>query len=185
MNLGHGRAGHFPDYSFATYKYMPAWGEYDVIEKDNPSDYYKAFSQMVYAMRYLRGEISSFDIDMYADDIIEKFRDEITAILEKRQINASADWKAFGERLSGRTIEDFDIEKYQMEYLKANKEAKDDTVLGRFFLAAMAQKSMVTNKIFKSGNLLAGFSIEYDFKHFRGMKDFRKLISYQSGGRDE
>ncbi|MBO5552237.1 MAG: hypothetical protein J5966_09795, partial [Lachnospiraceae bacterium] len=35
MNLGHGRAGHLPDYSFIRYKYLPAWGEYREIIKDN------------------------------------------------------------------------------------------------------------------------------------------------------
>ena len=42
MNLGHGMAGHFPDYSFARYRYLPAWGGYEEIIKDNPSDYMKA-----------------------------------------------------------------------------------------------------------------------------------------------
>ena len=181
MNLGHGRAGHFPDYSFARYKYMPAWGEYEVVEKDNPSDYYKAFSQMVYAMRYLRGEIDSFATDVYADDVISKYKAEIEAIITKRQIDACNDWKAFGERLSGKVIDDFDIEKYQGEYINTTKELRDKTFLGRFILAAMAQKSMVTNKIYKSGNLLAGFSVEYDMKHFKGMKAFKKLIDYMVG----
>ena len=43
MSLGHGRAGHLPDYSFMRYKYLPAWGKYEEVIKDNPSDYYKAF----------------------------------------------------------------------------------------------------------------------------------------------
>ena len=38
MNLGHGRAGHLPDYSFMRYKYLPAWGDYEECIKDNPSD---------------------------------------------------------------------------------------------------------------------------------------------------
>ena len=38
MNLGHGRCGHFPDYSFARYRYMPAWAEYREVIKDNPKD---------------------------------------------------------------------------------------------------------------------------------------------------
>ena len=40
----------------------------------------------------------------------------------------------------------------------------------------MAQKSMVTNKIYKSGSLLAGFSIDYAEKGFRGIRDYWKLI---------
>ena len=51
-----------------------------------------------------------------------------------------------------------------------------DTFLGRFILAAMAQKSMVTNKIFSSGNDLAGFSIDYSKKGFGGIKDYMKLV---------
>ena len=54
MSLGHGRAGHLPDYSFMRYRYLPAWGGYAEILKDNPTDYYNAFCQMIYAMRYLR-----------------------------------------------------------------------------------------------------------------------------------
>ena len=43
----------------------------------------------------------------------------------------------------------------------------------------MNQKSMVTSKIFNSGNLLAGVSIDYDQKGFKGMRDFRKLVEAQ------
>ena len=55
-------------------------------------------------------------------------------------------------------------------------EAQDSSFLGRFFFAALAQKSMVTNKIFKSGNLLAGFSVDYAEKGFRGIRDYMRLI---------
>ena len=48
--------------------------------------------------------------------------------------------------------------------------------MGKFFLAALAQKSMVTNKIFQSGSRLAGFSVDFREKGFRGIKDFRKLM---------
>ena len=108
---------------------------------------------------------------------------EIRRILEKRQPDACADWKALGEAISGREIEDFDLGRYQAEYRRASKKEKDGTFLGRFFLAAMAQKSLVTNKIFKSGNLLAGFSVDFDKKGFRGIRDFVKLVEAQRGGR--
>lgn len=185
MNLGHGRAGHFPDYSFAKYKFMPAWGNYEIIEKDNPSDYFHAFSQMVYALKYLRGSTEDFMVSQYDMEALTEWKEEITVILEKRQIDANADWKAFGEKLSGEEIPDFDINQYQKEYIDAPSDEKDKTFLGAFINAAMAQKSMVTNEIFKSGNLIAGFSIEYDFKHFKGIKDFQKLIRYQLGGDDD
>ena len=54
MNLGHGRAGHLPDYSFIRYRYLPAWADYDEVIKDNPAEYWQAFCQMVYALQYLR-----------------------------------------------------------------------------------------------------------------------------------
>lgn len=160
MNLGHGRAGHFPDYSFAKYKYMPAWYDYEVIEKDNPSDYYKAFTQMVQALMYLRGDLDEFTKETYAIEKVKPWEDEIKSIISKRQINASDDWKKLGEKLSGESIPDFEISKYQKEYSESDKKGKANTFLGLFFTAAIAQKSMVTHEIFKSGNLLAGFSKE-------------------------
>lgn len=177
MNLGHGRAGHLPDYSFIRYKYLPAWGDYDEIIKDNPSDYMHAFAQMVYALQYLRGIGAEFETDRYAWDEIEPWKDEIDAILRKRQPNACADWKAFGEKLSGHDIDDFDINRYCKEYTDAVGFDKDRTFLGRFFLAALAQKSMVTSKIFSSGNMLAGFSVDFSKKGFRGIKDYMMLVT--------
>ena len=158
MNLGHGRAGHLPDYSYARYKYLPAWGDYNEIVKDNPSDYMSAFCQMIYALKYLRGVNASFEKNTYDTEAVEPYKDEIKAILEKRQLDACEDWRKFGEKLSGKTIEDFDIEKYQPEYTDAAD--KDGTFLGKFINAALAQKGMVTYSIFQSGNKLAGDSLK-------------------------
>ena len=182
MNLGHGRAGHLPDYCFIKYKYLPAWGEYEEIIKDNPSDYLHAFCQMIYAMKYLRGEIDSFKLDEYAWDAIEPYKEEIDRILHTRQADASKDWKALGEKISGCEIPPFDIKQYQEEYRAAATAEKNSTFLGKFFIAAMSQKSMVTNRIFQSGNKLAGYSVEYNKKGFRGIKDFRMLINQNKGG---
>ena len=176
MNLGHGRAGHFPDYSFARYRYMPAWADYNEVVKDNPSDYMRAFTQMIYALKYLRGDTDEFEVERYDTDAVAPYRDEIQAILCKRQIDACADWKAFGEKLSGCVIDDFDVNKYKEEYVNADREGKDDTFLGRFILAALSQKSMVTNRIYKSGNRAAGFSVDPGKKRFRGIKDYAKLV---------
>ena len=180
MNLGHGRAGHLPDYSFIRYQYLPAWGDYDEILKDNPSDYYRAFCQMVYAMKYLRGEYDDFALETYDREAVAPWEEALRAILEKRQPDACADWRALGEKLSGRAVEDFDLEKYQDEY--RNAADKDGTFLGKFILAALAQKSMVTNRIFTSGNLLAGFSVDFEAKGFRGIRDYRKLLDQAKEG---
>ena len=176
MNLGHGRAGHLPDYSFIRYKYLPAWGRYAEIIKNNPADYYHAFTQMIYALKYLRGMTDVFEKDTYDTVLVAPWEVRIHEILKKRQLDASADWKALGEELSGQEIPDFDQDQYQAEYISAEAEDKDDTVLGHFILAALAQKSMVTNKIYKSGNRLAGISIDYEQHGFKGIKDYVKLI---------
>ena len=160
MNLGHGRAGHLPDYSFARYRYLPSWGGYAEIVKDNPSDYMNAFCQMVQALRYLRGELPSFETENYDTETVAPYRGEIIEILNKRQLNASAEWRALGERLSGQTIEEFDIRRHQQEYMDAPEEEKEQTFLGKFIAAALAQKSMVTNSIYRSGNKLAGITKE-------------------------
>ena len=182
MNLGHGRAGHLPDYSFVRYAYLPAWADYEEVIKDNPSDYYHAFCQMIYAMKYLRGVHPDFETGEYDMEAICQWDSEIRQILLKRQLDSSEDWKAFGEKLSGQEIPAFHLNQYQQEYIDAEKESKDSTFLGQFILAALAQKSMVTNKIFKSKNLLAGFSVDYPDKGFRGIHDFRKLVEWAERG---
>ncbi len=160
MNLGHGRAGHLPDYSFIKYKYMPAWDDYEIVVKDNPSDYMHAFCQMIYAMKYYRDLHQEFQVNVYDRDAITKLEDRIDSILRKRQLNSCADWKELGEELSGGTICDFDIEKYQKEYIDASDNEKSETFLGKFIDGAILQKGMVTSEIFKSGSILAGFSKE-------------------------
>ena len=177
MNLGHGRAGHLPDYSFVRYKYLPAWGDYVEIIKDNPSDYYHAFCQMIYALKVLRGVYPSFETNTYDWDAAAPYSDEIKAFFKKRQLDDSEDWKILAKKLSGQDVEDFVLEKYHDEYRSASLSGKDDTFLGQFFLATLAQKSMVTNKIYTSGNRLAGFSIDYATKGFRGIRDYRKLVT--------
>ena len=97
----------------------------------------------------------------------------IGTILRKRQLSACEDWKAFGEELSGCEVIPFDINQYQKEYGDASQANRDDTSFGRFIIAAMRQKSMVTNAIFESGNMIAGFSVDYLKKGFKGMKDFK------------
>ncbi len=166
MNLGHGRAGHLPDYSFVRYRYLPAWGGYEDIIKDNPGDYLKAFTQMVYAMKYIRGEHAAFEKETYDMDAVEPWLARIKNIIEKRQIIASDDWKAFGEELSGRTISDYSMDTYFDEYTQRPKKERDDTFLGKFIQGALAHKGMVIDEIFRSGNLLAGFSKQKILKRF-------------------
>ena len=182
MVLGHGRAGHLPDYSFVRYKYLPAWGDYEETVKDNPSDFRSAFCQMIYAMKYLRGVIPDFFRNQYDGEAVKPYSQQLDRILTKRQLDATEDWKAFAALLSGTEPEPFSLERYQEEYLRADEAEKSNTFLGRFFVAAMAQKSMVTHNIYNSGNMLAGNSVEYDGKSFRGIRDFRMLLHRKKGG---
>ncbi len=179
VNLGHGHAGHLPDYSFMRYRFLPAWGNYEIIYKDNPSDYYHAYCQMVGALKYLRGAADSFDPACEEDETAEIYKGAIMAILRKRQLIASGDWKAFWESFAGEPMEIFIPGKYEEEYRKAGEEERDKTFLGRFFIAAMAQKSMVTNKIYKSGNRLAGISVDYHRSGFKGIRAFKKLVDLE------
>ncbi|MBR3642882.1 MAG: hypothetical protein IKN57_05175, partial [Parasporobacterium sp.] len=152
MNLGHGRAGHLPDYSFMKYRYMPAWNEYRIIVKDNPDDYLHAFCQMIHALKFLRGDVKTFETGLYDFDAIKGYEERIGRILRKRQLIASKDWKVFGEELSGETIEEFDLDKYQEAYVNAPREEKSDTYLGQFFEGAIAQKEMVCDQIHRARN---------------------------------
>ena len=138
---------------------MPAWGNYEEIVKDNPSDYLRAFTQMVFALRYLRGDVPEFTKETYDTATVLPWVKEIKSILVKRQLDASPDWKALGEKMSGCEIESFDLEKYQEEFMSAPQSERDDTFIGKFVLAAMAHKAMVTNRIYSTGNKLAGISV--------------------------
>ena len=161
MNLGHGRAGHLPDYSFMKYQFLPAWDNYEAVVKDNPSDYYHAFCQMIYALKGLRGDGADFHTDTYDEEAVMPWRDEIMEILTTRALSAEPEWERFGEKLSGQRIEAFSTAKYEQEYISADAKGKPETFLGRFISAATAQKSMVTSKIFKSKSLLAGYCIDF------------------------
>ena len=84
----------------------------------------------------------------------------------------------------GREIPPFELESCEEEYSQADKEKKQETVLGRFILAALAHKSMVTNRIYKSGNLLAGYSVDYKEEGFRGIQDFKLLLEQFKRGKE-
>lgn len=168
MNLGHGRVGHLPDYSFAKYRYLPAWGDYEEVTKDNPTEYLHAFAQMVYALKWLRDGNGEFLTENYDWEAIAPLRAEIEMILRIRQPSACAQWKALGEKLSGAEIPDFSELTYEESYLSAPAGQKEATDPGQFIHAALAQKSMVSRKIFESGNLAAGIIL--DRSRFRNWK---------------
>jgi hypothetical protein len=139
---------------------------------------------MVYAMGCLRDAHAPFEKDTYDTATVAPYEQTIRRIIEKRQLKAGAceDWRAFGQELSGCEIIDFDLDAYVVEYLNAPEDAKDDTFLGRFILAALAQKGMFVNRVWSSGNPIAGRSIDFNEKGFAGIKDYLPLIGYLKRG---
>ena len=133
-------------------------------------------------MRYLRGDHESFEADRYDTEKVSPYDAKIKEILEKRQLDACADWKAFGEQLSGCEIPDFNANLYCAEYKQAPTDDKDDTFLGSYIDAALAQKTMVTNQIFQSDNLLAGYSVEYSAIFWPATRwNTARAVSWESG----
>ncbi len=111
---------------------------------------------MIYALKYMRGDMPGFETGLYDEEAVRGHEDRIEAIIRKRQVDASDDWRAFGESLSGERVPDFDLGLYQEEYMAALKDEKAGTMLGMFFDAAIRQKNMVAREIFISKNPLAG-----------------------------
>jgi hypothetical protein len=116
---------------------------------------------MIYALKYLKGDYETFKKDTYDWEAIAPWEDEIKEILERRQQDSSNDWKRLGEGMSHTPIPDFDIRQYQKQYTDARLKDREKTFLGKFITAAEAQKNMVTDSIFMSGNRLAGVSEDY------------------------
>ena len=78
--------------------------------------------------------------------------------------------------MSGNTIEDFDVSKYQEEYRQASEDKKRKTFLGKFFLASILHKGMVTHEIFMSGNTLAGIPSTFRLTDLRKPEDVGRMI---------
>lgn len=181
MNLGHGRAGHLPDLAFIKYRYMPAWGKYQQITKDNPSDFYHAFTQMVYALKYLKGVNKKFKLNEY--DSLNKYKNKVKCIINTRKLDLSKEWETFAKELSKHQLKNFDVKTYTDEYLKSKD--KNKTPFASFIYHALKQKSMVTNRIYRSKNKLAGYSVEYNGKGLGGLKDYWKLINHEIRGKHD
>ncbi len=55
--LGHGWIGHFPDFSFAKFRYRPCWADpkKDAIERNNPEEYKHAWVELVSLFTQAKG----------------------------------------------------------------------------------------------------------------------------------
>ncbi len=89
--MGHGRAGHCPDYDFLEYYYVPRWkkekkefGYAKLI--NNPNRFQNAFAQMIDAMKYIRGEMDEFPLREYnlvRDKSVYADNSDIAAVKEE------------------------------------------------------------------------------------------------------
>ena len=154
---------------------MPAWGNYNFVIKDNPSSFLNAFAQMVEALRFLKGDKKVFKLNSY--DPLLLYKEKITTILTTSKESVEEEWKKFAYELSRVKIEDFNVDKYTEEYIHAIN--KEETNFNNFIYHALKQKSMVVNRIYKSKNHLAGYSIEYNGGSLKGLKDYWKLIEHE------
>ena len=141
MNLGHGRAGHLPDYSFIKYTYLPAWYDYEEMTKDNPSDFMNAYAQVIYALKYLRGDIDSFETEKYAFSEIDAHREKIDEIIRKRQLDSSEDWKAFAESLFNKEIPEPEFDSFREEYINSRPSQKPTVFWADSFLLRLRKKA--------------------------------------------
>ena len=132
-----------------------------IVSENQPYDYRK------YNVEFKLNEYDSLD----------KYKEKVVGIINKRQLSAMEDWKAFASELAGKPVADFDTKKYVNNYLSAKD--RNETEFNSFILHALKQKSMVTNRIYKSKNKLAGYSIEYNGNSLKGLKDYWKLIEHE------
>lgn len=95
--LGHGRAGHYPDYGFLTYTYQPQWKRKgERISKGNTVNFELAYAQMVDAMEYITGKKETF---LRSDkDLSDKFyalgnRKKVTKVVWTECTDQSDVWR--------------------------------------------------------------------------------------------
>lgn len=141
--LGHCLANHLPDYPSINYNFKPNWSKQKII-KNNPSDYFLAFSQMVYAMECIRNNIN-FEVNRYAK-ITESNKNVIVNILTNEKYDQTQIWKnnipdikdSSGDRLI--VPSDYNPDKWLNEYRSSPSK---NTHYYKFNKAAYEQLSFV------------------------------------------
>ncbi|MCD7836904.1 MAG: hypothetical protein LUG83_09725 [Lachnospiraceae bacterium] len=139
--LGHARMGHLPDYGFMKYSYVPEWNGRVRLIKDNPTDYMKAFCQMIYAMQYIRGDVDNFETGVYAK-LGNVTEEQIKGIINTRKADTSEEWENYIANEAFRDDEEAGgIEKFDLENCKTGN------YLNEFFDAAREHKRFVVDVV--------------------------------------
>lgn len=163
---GHGRMGHIPDYGYLNYRYIPNWSSTDdkvKIEKNNQDDFFKAFCQMVYALKCIKNG-NDFSINQY-DNLTENQKTEVTKVIATRKDDQSEAWKKAINALGYNSLENFDKNKWKNEFIKSTNKEKTDYYY--FNLVAKKHVDYVTDFLEEKRLSLEEMSSEYcKFKNF-------------------
>lgn len=92
--LGHGRAGHYPDYGCMSFDYTPVWKETssdNLIHRVNVDDFQKAFSEMYYAL-YCHRHAGNFS-NTAALSLNEEWTICIKNIVSAEKSSQSHEWR--------------------------------------------------------------------------------------------
>ena len=94
--FGHRRLGHIPDYPYIKYKYKPQWSS-EFLICDNFSDFFKAFTQMLSALKCIRSK-KTFSTNVY--ETLDKSTESIIKkILKTKTHNQTNAWKQYIEKI--------------------------------------------------------------------------------------
>lgn len=153
--LGHGRMGHLPDYPYLHYKYSPQWksnnqGNDKEIEKDNPTEFMSAFTQMVYALECIKNN-SPFELNKYASldaDVKAKIQD----VINIRKVDQSDDWNNLIDELYGSKIAPFNKNAWHQRFTAVSTaDDKKNTDYYLFNEAALNHMALVENILYDKG----------------------------------
>ncbi|MBY2478638.1 hypothetical protein KWV16_17350 [Clostridioides difficile] len=142
--LGHGRMGHIPDYGYLNYRYVPNWSCIDdkvKIEKNNQDGFFKAFCQMVYALKCIKNR-TEFSINQY-DKLTSQQETEVKKVIATRKDDQSDAWKKAIQALGYSSLDKFDKNKWKNEFEKSSNKEKTDYYY--FNLVAKKHVDYVTN----------------------------------------
>lgn len=92
--LGHGRAGHYPDYGCMTFQYEPKWlstASQNTITRLNVDDFNNAFLEMYYAL-YCHQHGGSYSIET-ALSLSKDWNISIREILSTNKADQSEEWR--------------------------------------------------------------------------------------------
>lgn len=135
--LGHAQAGHMPDYSYLHYSYIPEWKSKSgnpSVEKNNPSDFYKAFAQMIYALKCIRSS-KEFSLDQYDSmQDYQQYEADYQSALTAPQTDASLSWLNLSKKVMGKMPYTYDRNYFTNEFLEAQD--RSQTLYYKFSVAA-------------------------------------------------